>query len=183
MSIQDHCTLEEIQKGKNFIKRLESGRMNKKLKELETRVNELQAEIEELKEFDNDDFEVTIEHYIDPWFNTHENQPRAGEKILLSACNNYNTFESQEECQKWAKYINALMKLRLIANHLNQGWVPDWNDGAQEKISLYNEYAKNEITVAGCYLVQSGHPVYFKTKELAEKARDMMGSHLNDLII
>ena len=32
----------------------------------------------------------------------------------------YGVFESEEECKVWAKRINALHKLRLIANNLNE---------------------------------------------------------------
>lgn len=63
----------------------------------------------------------------------------------------YNKFFTSDDCKLWARKINALHKLRLIANHLNGVFSRD--EGGRE----------------------IGIGFYFETEEQKEKAIEMMG--------
>ena len=42
-----------------------------------------------------------------------------------------------EEAKALAKYLKNQALLWQLANELNEGWVPDWGDGAENKFSVY----------------------------------------------
>jgi hypothetical protein len=66
--------------------------------------------------------------------------------------------------------ILELNKLANVALKLNDGWVPDWLDGTIK----YFLYTSTFIFI-GCTSRHHESSVYFKTKELAQKAIDLMG--------
>lgn len=85
----------------------------------------------------------------------------------------YNYFSSKEIADKWLKKINAFLKLRMIAEHLHgEEWEPNWNNQIEAKWEINCERGCYKISTAW---VAQKFPVYFKTKEFAEKAIEMMG--------
>ena len=101
---------------------------------------------------------------------------------LMSKFHDYNVFETKEECEVWAKRINAMHKLRLIANHLNEGWKPDWKNSDQAKYRIRCNTYKNEGYKAGSNTVTVEGMIYFKDEESVNKAIELMGKEsLDDL--
>ena len=109
--------------------------------------------------------EKTLEDYENMLLRTNINSINARE-----VCWFYNTLKGKEPKLYYTKI------LQLIADDLNDGWVADLNDGNQIKHHLQND---GYTTLA--YAVNRQGVVYFKTLELAEKARDIMGSKIEYL--
>ena len=65
---------------------------------------------------DINDFSVELNYFID---NSMEPGEGPEKRVRFGEMEDYNYFESREECKLWARKINALHKLRLIDNHLN----------------------------------------------------------------
>lgn len=74
-----------------------------------------------------------------------------------------------------AKKLLAINQLLNVAKYLNDGWEPDWKDPSQSKyyISFYI-YEKSFIIASTSLILHS--VVYFKTKELARRAIDILGA-------
>lgn len=68
----------------------------------------------------------------------------------------------------------ALNKLMNTAYYLNEGWEPDWNNGLQVKFSIYYNHTSKTIRTDYDICFNSGK-VYFKSKELAEQAVEILG--------
>ena len=68
----------------------------------------------------------------------------------------------------------ALNKLMNTAYYLNDGWEPDWNNGLQVKFSIYYNHTSKTIRTDYDICFNSGK-VYFKSKELAEQAIEILG--------
>lgn len=69
------------------------------------------------------------------------------------------------------KKLEAINKMLVVAKYLNGDWKPDWEDG-ENKYYIY--IVKNEITISSfnrCDL----SICYFKTKELASQAIEILG--------
>ena len=66
--------------------------------------------------------------------------------------------------------------LQLIADDLNDGWVADFNDDNQIKHHL-----QEDGDTALAYAINRQGVVYFKTLELAVKARDILGDKVKYL--
>ncbi len=80
----------------------------------------------------------------------------------------YHTLKGKEPKLYYTKI------LQLIADDLNDGWIADFNDGNQYKYSLRE--------VGGeCLVIFNLGTVYFKTRELAEKARVILGDNVKFL--
>ncbi len=81
--------------------------------------------------------------------------------------------------KKHAKAFIAFIKLTIIAEALNEGWTPNWNDGSAWKYYCYfyvKADAKHPFGVGVSYDVFGyanagagvGARLYFRTRELAE---------------
>lgn len=70
------------------------------------------------------------------------------------------------------EWLLALNKLQNVANYLNGDWKPDWSDLEQEKYYLYFDGEKFAVGHSS-YIRRSA--VYFKNRELAEKAIEILG--------
>ena len=68
-------------------------------------------------------------------------------------------------------------KLAVIAEYLNEGWEPDWTNNNKAKYYIFKDFQLKEIQIAVTYSCNSGY-VYFKTKELAEKAIKILGKEI-----
>lgn len=67
----------------------------------------------------------------------------------------------------------ALNKLMNVAYYLNDGWEPDWNDGTQFKYFIY--WDTNKIIRIHHNIYFNCGVVYFKSKELAKQAIEILG--------
>lgn len=85
---------------------------------------------------------------------------------LFSLLNNAPTNEQLEKIL----YVN---KLQNIANYLNDGWKPDFDNNSLKFYIVYSHDIKLYI-IYDSYSINSGN-VYFKTGELAKKAINIMG--------
>jgi hypothetical protein len=69
--------------------------------------------------------------------------------------------------------ILALNKLCNVAKYLNEGWLPDFND-SDSKWELCIDYRSDTLVATDVCFTRYSTP-YFKTKELAEKAIEILG--------
>ena len=79
----------------------------------------------------------------------------------------------------FAAKLIAINKLMLVAKYLNDGWVPDFENADISKYYLY-VYENKVIINRTC--VTSIAIVYFKSKELAQQAIDILGEELIKMI-
>jgi hypothetical protein len=85
--------------------------------------------------------------------------------VSLSTC----TTEEQ------VKKLMAINKMLNVAKYLNEDWKPDWKDKmCKYKINIYNS---NEISIEDNVGVITNF-VYFKTKELAQQAINILGEDI-----
>lgn len=70
------------------------------------------------------------------------------------------------------KKLIAINKLMNLAKYLNGDWKPDWRDENEKKwiIAIVNNIITVDDYHARCYA-----GIYFRTKELAEQAIDILG--------
>jgi hypothetical protein len=95
----------------------------------------------------------------------------------------FNKFSDREIAERWIKKINAQLKLRLIAEHLNKGWEPDWENENEIKYSIsFNMKKSKEIFIVH-HLEYDEGKIYFKSEELAKKAREIMDDQVYDLFL
>jgi hypothetical protein len=68
--------------------------------------------------------------------------------------------------------ILALNKLCNVAKYLNKEWLPNWDDTYEKK--YYFSISLDELLICPIYTTNDG-AVYFKTKELAQRAIEILG--------
>lgn len=85
---------------------------------------------------------------------------------ILEESNNAPTIKQLEK-------LLALNKLMNVAYYLNDGWEPDWNDGTQFKYFIYWDTDKTIRIHYNTYF--NCGVVYFKSKELAKQAIEILG--------
>lgn len=89
-------------------------------------------------------------------------------------------FCSEEQCidsnnctsKKQAEKLLAINKLMNVAKYLNKGWAPDWNMDTQNK---YYFYLTNVAIYVSIITTMNVGITCFKTRELAEKAIEILG--------
>lgn len=74
--------------------------------------------------------------------------------------------------EAWRKKIKAIANMLVVAKYLNGDWKPDWNN-IQDKWYLAVE--KGKIKVDYHDDSHNSHFVYFRTKEFAEQAIQILG--------
>lgn len=76
----------------------------------------------------------------------------------------------------------ALNKLMNVAYYLNEGWEPDWDDYAQRKYFLiYGK--KDKIIIPDYSNICNPGAIYFKFRELAEQAIEILGEEIIKLAL
>lgn len=73
---------------------------------------------------------------------------------------------------KQAEKLLAINKLMNVAKYLNGDWQPNWNNSKECKYCLIIE--GNDITIC-CRTETNSNIVYFETKELAQRAVEILG--------
>jgi len=162
--------------------------IEKRLNDIEesfnTAIKDLRIVIEEKKnsndDFDKNDFKVKNKFYIDNNVVKEIIHVYESKEMFFSTLYNYDIFSDKETAERWAKKINAQLKLRIIAEHLNEGWKPNLKDSYEKKwiISCY----KNELEANYADDLCFGQTC-FQTKVLAEKAIELMGDQVHDLFL
>lgn len=80
--------------------------------------------------------------------------------------------------------ISAINALICVAKYLNKDWKPNWENNEEPKWSIRVELDEqgNEVIKIGHYLGTNGHCnntfVYFRTKELAQQAIQILGEEV-----
>lgn len=84
-----------------------------------------------------------------------------------------NTAPTQEQLE----WLIALNKLQNVANYLNDDWKPDWTDGDSKKYLL--SYCEDTEYLGAQYSYTDNFgDVYFKSRELALKAIEILGEEV-----
>lgn len=84
-----------------------------------------------------------------------------------------NYFLDEDESEKFENQIKALRVLQLIADFLNKGWTPNFDDDYQYKYSIFKGSLGN-IDIETFSRTKFPLTVSFKDKESAEKAIEIM---------
>lgn len=72
---------------------------------------------------------------------------------------------------KYSK-VEAIVKLIKTAYYLNEGWEPNWDDETESKYDFFIDHKKININRVRIH----AHCIcYFKSRELAEKAIEILG--------
>lgn len=81
-----------------------------------------------------------------------------------------NAFKTIADAEKRAKEVRIFCRLKNFADEVNEGWEPDWEDVDENKWFLIFNHSK-QVWIAN-YLTYNEYPnaVYFKARELAERA-------------
>lgn len=91
----------------------------------------------------------------------------------IDNCRILNDFDEYSECNNHipskthAKSIIASCKLMVIAEAMNQGWKPDWNDYSVHKFVINFDFQLKKIDSFG-FVCYSHSPIVFKSQEIAE---------------
>lgn len=72
------------------------------------------------------------------------------------------------------KKLLAINKLVNVAKYLNNGWEPDWNNLIQNKYYISYDNSNHAFSIPYCNYLQLS-TIYFKTRELAERAIEILG--------
>lgn len=72
------------------------------------------------------------------------------------------------------KRLLILNKLMNIAHYLNDGWEPNWENDLQAKYCIYYNYNRKAFDIDYNNSVAYGE-VFFKSKELAQQAIEILG--------
>ena len=74
--------------------------------------------------------------------------------------------------EKMAEKLKAIRDMIVVAEYLNRGWKPNFNNYIQDKYSI--DIKNNDIAISSWSMFNSGF-VYFNSNELAEEAIDILG--------
>ena len=125
-----------------------------------------------IKTMVDNDFSITYCAYIDSSIQASNSLRETTTKF--SEMEDYNNFETVEEAHRYALSLDAMHKLRLIANYLNQGWQPDWSTKSMDKYCIYWNHESRVAETEFLTKLQYG-TIFFKNAELCNKAIEMMG--------
>lgn len=76
--------------------------------------------------------------------------------------------------------LSAISKLMVVADYLNDGWTPDWNNDKEEKYTITIDrtfYHSGELSIEN-YSKSIFGVVYFKTYEAAQEAIKILGEEV-----
>ena len=73
------------------------------------------------------------------------------------------------------KQLFALNMLHNVAYYLNEGWEPDWSNIKEKKYWMARDAEKNTISTINNVSIHHVGGVYFKSRELAERAIKILG--------
>jgi hypothetical protein len=141
--------------------------MNKK-QELKQQIENAEKQLVKMKE----EFEeISKENFSPDYFKSYENF------MFQFGCEymNIDLYASLT-----TKKIYAQLKLQYIADKLNDGWSPDWRNSMRSKHYIW--YCNVDKMFGINYdITSNAFLVYFKSKELAQKAIEIMGEDMEYL--
>lgn len=76
--------------------------------------------------------------------------------------------------------LSAISRLIIVADYLNNGWKPNWDNEKENKYTIYidrSKFKSGEIIISNS-IVNSFGMFYFKTYELAERAVKILGEEV-----
>lgn len=76
--------------------------------------------------------------------------------------------------EKQAKKLLAINQLMNVAKYLNGDWQPNWDNENEKKYTIFIDGQYENILI-DCQFVVNKYVVYFKTKELAQRAIEILG--------
>lgn len=88
--------------------------------------------------------------------------------INISELKPFTVYTNPSKMDKLA----AINRMIVVAEYLNKGWKPDWND---ENSTKYRIYVNGDSVRIIPYISLALDMVFFKTEELAKKAIEILG--------
>lgn len=86
----------------------------------------------------------------------------------ISELNPFTVYTNPSKMDKLA----AINRMIVVAEYLNKGWKPNWND---ENSTKYRIYVNGDSVRIIPYISLALDMVFFKTEELAKKAIEILG--------
>jgi hypothetical protein len=142
-----------------------------------TKIKTLQLQINEVKEFISN-IEKDLEDL--------KKGGGSGLSEYLQSYDKYKKIINGAICDPGTKSIfdntklYAQLKLQYIADKLNDGWKPDWNNSDESKFECVFRHDNNTWGTNSCTTFQY-QSTYFKSQKLMEIAHDIMGSDMEYL--
>jgi len=81
-----------------------------------------------------------------------------------------NRFETEAEAKKASKVYRKFHRLYKLAEELNEGWEPNWNDLSQPKYRLVYDCRGENFFISVAHTGRQVCGIVFKSEEAAEKA-------------
>lgn len=97
---------------------------------------------------------------------------------LRSSLTDLNNCISERQAEK----LLAINQLMNVAKYLNGDWQPDWNNEEEAKYYIQIENVSNNLNI-DCTGLFNSSIVYFKSKEFAEEAIDILGEEVVKLAL
>ena len=152
------------------------------IEELNNRIALLENELESIKQERDRLSEPTFERRIGEryyylrgiyhWYSDVDHFDHADDTWNYK---NNNYFYSEKRANEVLEKINLLLKLERLHDTYCPDYVPDWDDGCAKYIVPYDMVYK--CYCVGCvYAICTITDVYFPTKEIAEKVRDILNA-------
>lgn len=97
------------------------------------------------------------------------------EDVARELFSDNNAYYANYKCasEKQAEKLLAINRLMNVAKYINDGWQPDWHNCNESK--YYIEILHNDEICVTFLAALKGGDIYFKSKELAEKAIEILG--------
>lgn len=134
--------------------------------EYQKKLQELQAEIDELKAFKPTEYKRWrsendgVYYYMDDCGKCDSAYEGYG-SIDDYRYNTGNYFFTKEEAEQHKAYLLALQTIKDDA----EGWLPDWEDGRETKWHGYYSYLSNKLNINYYSSHQIQGVIYFETEE------------------
>lgn len=110
-------------------------------------------------------FHNKLSYYIDDGDETNIFEAKLSNPTVIIKSNNCTS-------QKQAAKILSLNKLMNVAKYLNGDWKPNWN-ADDKKYFIFIRY--NDTLIIAQTIYDHNGEIYFKTRELAEQAIEILG--------
>ena len=95
--------------------------------------------------------------------------PTRAKRFISNGC----AFKTKESAEKAAAYYRKLHRLYKLAEELNEGWEPNWNNVHQNKYRINYNSLKQQWLCTPHQVKDSLSPV-FKDKETAQRAIELI---------
>lgn len=145
--------------------------MNAQKQQAIEQIEKLKADIKALEEIVNAPEKVTYDDVfkkIKPHFWVSRIDGRVGGEDMCSFNYDYPSREIADREAIRTKWIN-------IAEYVNEGWKPDWNDEEEEKYCFYYDYETKEACLTVYHYIYHDGIIYFKSEESAKLALEILG--------